>query len=88
MHNHRITRAIILILTICYSLTVKADLPELHISMTDTLKTEILFQINPIYNYDLTNLGKTIVYDGKSKRALKIDNYLPTKAFISNTGRL
>ena len=89
MHNHRMTRAIIFILTIFCSLTVKADLPGPAYQYDRYSEDEkFYFKSIPFYNYDLTNFGKTIVYDSKSKKELyKIDNYLPTEAFISNTGK-
>lgn len=42
----------------------------------------------PYYNYEQTSFGKTEVYDVKTKKKLyQIDNYLPVKAFLSNSGK-
>lgn len=41
----------------------------------------------PFYNYSETDLGKTTVYDFKTKKVLyKIDNYLPSPSFLNNNG--
>ncbi len=45
------------------------------------------FKSIPFYNYSETDFGKTIIYDGKTKRPLyKIDNYLPSPSFLTNDG--
>jgi hypothetical protein len=70
-------------------LTVKADLPgPAYQYYRYSEDGKFYFKSIPFYNYDQTNFGKTIVYDSKTKKEIyKIDNYLPTEAFISNTGK-
>ena len=70
-------------------MTVKADLPGPAYQYDKYSEDgKYYFKSIPFYNYDQTNFGKTIVYDSKTKIELyKIDNYLPTEAFISNTGK-
>lgn len=42
----------------------------------------------PFYWLDLTDFGKTIVYDAKTKKQLyRLENYIPTGSFISNDGK-
>jgi hypothetical protein len=89
MHNQSMTQTLIFILTLFYSLTVKADLPGPAFQYDKYSEDgKYYFKSIPYYDYDQTNFGKTIVYDSKTKKELyKIDNYLPTEAFISNTGK-
>jgi hypothetical protein len=77
---------IILISTLTLS---KADLPGPAYQYDKFSENgNFYFKSIPFYNYDLTTLGKTLIIDSKSKKKLfKIDNYLPTKSFISNDGK-
>src|SRR5690554_61305 len=89
MHKQKMTRTLILILTICYNLTVKADLPGPAYQYDRYSENgKFYFKSIPFYNYDLTNFGKTIIYDSKDNKELyTLDNYLPTEAFISNNSK-
>src|SRR5690606_41938429 len=89
MHNNRMTRTIIFILTICCSLTAKADLPGPAYQYDRYSENgKFYFKSIPFYNYDLTNFGKTIIYDSKDNKELyTLDNYLPTESFSSNNGK-
>lgn len=83
------TRTLLFILIFCNSLTVKADLPGAAYQYDRYSENgKFYFKSIPFYNYDLTNFGKTIIYDSKSNKELyTIENYLPSQAFISNTSK-
>jgi hypothetical protein len=70
-------------------MTVKADSPGTAYQYKIYSENgKYYFKSIPFCSYDLTNFGKTIVYEGKSNKELyKIDNYLPTESFISNTSK-
>ena len=89
IHNHKKTRAILFILTFFIGLAAKADLPGPAYQYDRYSENgKFYFKSIPFYNYDQTDFGKTLVYDNTTKKQLyKIDNYLPTESFISNTGR-
>ena len=76
-------------MTICYSLTAKADLPGPAYQYDRYSENgKYYFKSIPFYNYDLTNFGKTIIYDSKSNKELyTVDNYLPSESFISNNSK-
>ena len=58
----KMTRTLIFILTICYSLTAKADLPGPAYQYDRYSENgKYYFKSIPFYNYDLTNFGKTII---------------------------
>jgi len=82
-------KTIFILSTVFYSLTVKADLPGPAYQYDRYSENgKYFFKSIPFYNYDLTNFGKTLVYSARTKKELyKIDNYLPSEAFISNTGK-
>lgn len=83
------TRIIIFIFSLVCCLTAKADLPGFAYQYDRYSENgRFYFKSIPFINYDLTNFGKTIIYDGESGKELyKIDNFLPIKTFISNTGK-
>jgi len=70
-------------------LTVIADLPgPAYQYVRYSENGKYFFKSIPFYNYDLTDFGKTVIYNAKTKKKLyTIENYLPTEAFISNTGK-
>lgn len=76
------------IIILIWSLTLKADLPGPAFQYDKYSENEhFYFKSIPFYNYDLTDFGKTLIYNSKTQeQVFKIDNYLPSKAFISNDG--
>ena len=89
MNNYKMIRALILVLVFCFYMPVKADMPGPAYQYDRYSENGNYFLKSiPFYNYDMTNFGKTIVYDSKSKKELyQINNYLPLQSFISNTGK-
>lgn len=83
------TRILILLFALCYSMKVEADLPGPAFQYDRYSENgRFYFKSIPFYNYDQTNFGKTLVFESETQKEIyKIDNYLPTESFISNTGR-
>lgn len=80
---------IILLALLCCGLTAKADMPgEAYQYDRYSLNGKFYFKSIPFNNFDETDFGKTIVYETATNRELyRINNYLPTESFISNTGK-
>jgi len=80
-------RIFTIILTLCFSLALKADLPGTAYQYDRYSENgKYYFKSIPFNNHADTKFGKTIVYDSANRELYKIDNYLPTQSFISNQG--
>lgn len=67
----------------------KADQPGTAYQYDQYSQNEaVYFRTIPFYWLDLTDFGKTTVYETKTNKLLyKVDNYMPIGAYISNNGK-
>jgi hypothetical protein len=82
-------RKVILIILVLLSKLVMASLPGPAYPHDIYSQNEhYYFHAVPFENYDWTKLGKTIVYDSKTKKELyRISEYVSPGSFITNNGR-
>ncbi|MCH5599549.1 hypothetical protein [Niabella ginsengisoli] len=89
MKSHFRSSLFFFIVANLYCFDVKADLPGTAYQYDQySQKGNVYFRSIPFYWLDLTDFGKTIVYDTKTNNALyKVEKYMPVGSFISNNGK-
>lgn len=82
-------KVLALIIPILFCSQAKADLPGIAHQYDQYSQNEkVYFKSVPFYWLDLTDFGKTAVFDSQTDQLLyKIENYMPVGSFISNNGK-